>query len=848
MENYSSGSEPEAKSESMTVHVNGRDGNEVKWPLQFIKYTDTAPSLPYSCNIQFSLETWAQSVPNTEKRDSVQAPMTKLEESADVSTANDANLDGSKPISLHDDGNKLSLADAKNSLNLESLLYGLEGMLENKSYSSSFRRSFVEESQSREFKANDGNVDTQKETVDKQKEKASESDAASEHSEKQTIFKKRKKYRRQQKKQQSSDDSVGESEDGGSSSDDSEMHKKSRKSSSATKQSQSKKKSKDKTKKKRKDMPDESVDGSDSSSNGVREDEEHHSVSAASSCSETEDEKSSSRKRPKTGKLKKQMNKSKKKKKHSSKESKSAVKSKQGKKSKVDDEGLNVLKEDQLSTSPSDAADSADSPKPKKRRSAHSESRTTKKKKQTKKDSKSSKKRIMEDSDDNDEPVAKRRKRNSGGSEESVKEQKRRSKKKKSRKVSKYGSESGDEESAKSSKKISVDEKLLKSKKPHKKRKKSESKSKSKKRSSSEESSLSNLKGKSKSGKKEDDEKMKDESKVKKEDDGNKDESKVKKEDEENKKNESTVKIKAGEAMQFRKHVISIDDSGQMGVIESFTDACIKEAKIANMQLSADQAALEAEISKAQQMTTTAQMDGQKDVAGGKWTTVDIKQDVKSDMWSGWSEKAVPQSVPNGEQVIEDMDIADSDDDQKTKSPEDVDDYKEQSPPIMFFDQPTDANEDALDETKLTAKQLLEKVKQKRMQKEDGASSPLGLKLKNPPSGYFGPKLPPELEKKTVLPLIGKLPMIKKGQKSEDADGESKFNLDDIEKGLLRTSKKKITDKFAEVGLDSMDVLAATPDYGAVTQEKKLASQIVSIRSLLLVDTNRGASGTTYVS
>lgn len=37
-----------------------------------------------------------------------------------------------------------------------------------------------------------------------------------------------------------------------------------------------------------------------------------------------------------------------------------------------------------------------------------------------------------------------------------------------------------------------------------------------------------------------------------------------------------------------------------------------------------------------------------------------------------------------------------------------------------------------------------------------------GLKLKDPPQGYFGPKLPPSLGSKPVLPLIGKLPATRK--------------------------------------------------------------------------------------
>ncbi|XP_073463802.1 G patch domain-containing protein 8-like isoform X1 [Aquarana catesbeiana] len=63
----------------------------------------------------------------------------------------------------------------------------------------------------------------------------------------------------------------------------------------------------------------------------------------------------------------------------------------------------------------------------------------------------------------------------------------------------------------------------------------------------------------------------------------------------------------------------------------------------------------------------------------------------------------------------------------------------------------------------LTAKQLLEKIQSRRLEKaagstEDGTSKP-GAKVKDPPQGYFGPKLPPALGNKTAqLPMIGKLP------------------------------------------------------------------------------------------
>ncbi|MGH0118211.1 UNVERIFIED_CONTAM: hypothetical protein FKN15_050806 [Acipenser sinensis] len=63
----------------------------------------------------------------------------------------------------------------------------------------------------------------------------------------------------------------------------------------------------------------------------------------------------------------------------------------------------------------------------------------------------------------------------------------------------------------------------------------------------------------------------------------------------------------------------------------------------------------------------------------------------------------------------------------------------------------------------LTTRQLLEKV-QARKGPEDGAtaSGNAGIKLMDPPQGYFGPKLPPLLGNKAVFPLFGKLPVVKK--------------------------------------------------------------------------------------
>ncbi|KAL4660531.1 G patch domain-containing protein 8-like isoform X1 [Arapaima gigas] len=64
--------------------------------------------------------------------------------------------------------------------------------------------------------------------------------------------------------------------------------------------------------------------------------------------------------------------------------------------------------------------------------------------------------------------------------------------------------------------------------------------------------------------------------------------------------------------------------------------------------------------------------------------------------------------------------------------------------------------------TSLTARQLLEKIQSRKGSEESTAGAKSGIKLKDPPQGYFGPKLPPTLGNKGMLPLFGKLPMGKK--------------------------------------------------------------------------------------
>ncbi|XP_060758036.1 G patch domain-containing protein 8 isoform X2 [Neoarius graeffei] len=62
----------------------------------------------------------------------------------------------------------------------------------------------------------------------------------------------------------------------------------------------------------------------------------------------------------------------------------------------------------------------------------------------------------------------------------------------------------------------------------------------------------------------------------------------------------------------------------------------------------------------------------------------------------------------------------------------------------------------------LTARQLLEKVQSRKGGDDSGTGSKPGTKIKDPPQGYFGPKLPPVLGNKNMLPLFGKLQAGKK--------------------------------------------------------------------------------------
>ncbi|XP_053426267.1 G patch domain-containing protein 8 isoform X2 [Nycticebus coucang] len=82
------------------------------------------------------------------------------------------------------------------------------------------------------------------------------------------------------------------------------------------------------------------------------------------------------------------------------------------------------------------------------------------------------------------------------------------------------------------------------------------------------------------------------------------------------------------------------------------------------------------------------------------------------------------------------------------------------------------------DKNSVTAKLLLEKIQSRKVERKSSVSEEVqatpnkaGLKLKDPPQGYFGPKLPPSLGNKPVLPLIGKLPATRKSNKKCEESG-----------------------------------------------------------------------------
>ncbi|CAH6776228.1 Gpatch8 [Phodopus roborovskii] len=82
------------------------------------------------------------------------------------------------------------------------------------------------------------------------------------------------------------------------------------------------------------------------------------------------------------------------------------------------------------------------------------------------------------------------------------------------------------------------------------------------------------------------------------------------------------------------------------------------------------------------------------------------------------------------------------------------------------------------DKNSVTARLLLEKIQSRKVERKPNVCEEVlvtpnkaGLKYKNPPQGYFGPKLPPSLGNKPVLPLIGKLPTTRKPSKKCEESG-----------------------------------------------------------------------------
>uniref|UniRef100_A0A8C2WAW2 G-patch domain containing 8 n=1 Tax=Chinchilla lanigera TaxID=34839 RepID=A0A8C2WAW2_CHILA len=82
------------------------------------------------------------------------------------------------------------------------------------------------------------------------------------------------------------------------------------------------------------------------------------------------------------------------------------------------------------------------------------------------------------------------------------------------------------------------------------------------------------------------------------------------------------------------------------------------------------------------------------------------------------------------------------------------------------------------DKNSVTAKLLLEKVQSRKGERKPSVGEEVlatpnkaGHKLKDPPQGYFGPKLPPSLGSKPVLPLIGKLPATRKPNRKCEESG-----------------------------------------------------------------------------
>ncbi|NXG40730.1 GPTC8 protein, partial [Psilopogon haemacephalus] len=124
----------------------------------------------------------------------------------------------------------------------------------------------------------------------------------------------------------------------------------------------------------------------------------------------------------------------------------------------------------------------------------------------------------------------------------------------------------------------------------------------------------------------------------------------------------------------------------------------------------------------------------------------------------------------------------------------------------------------------VTAKLLLEKVQSRKVEKKPcvtdemlAGANKVGIKLKDPPQGYFGPKLPPSLGNKPVLPLIGKLPTVRK-------PNAKRYE----ESGLERGEEQELSDsEDASQGMEEAQLggQALLEDVVMVIQDKPLDEQ-----------------------
>uniref|UniRef100_A0A286XUF4 G-patch domain containing 8 n=1 Tax=Cavia porcellus TaxID=10141 RepID=A0A286XUF4_CAVPO len=116
------------------------------------------------------------------------------------------------------------------------------------------------------------------------------------------------------------------------------------------------------------------------------------------------------------------------------------------------------------------------------------------------------------------------------------------------------------------------------------------------------------------------------------------------------------------------------------------------------------------------------------------------------------------------------------------------------------------------DKNSVTAKLLLEKVQSRKGERKPSVGEEVlatpnkaGLKLKDPPQGYFGPKLPPSLGSKPVLPLIGKLPATRKPNRKCEESGVERGEEQDqseTEEGLPGSGRQFPTENTAGPLLD----------------------------------------------